>query len=172
MIAFSIPLKTVSGGNSREHPMVRHKRVKAERAKVNRVASKHKRPGPFLTVLLVRVAPRELDPGDNLPSALKGARDAVASWLRIDDRSTLVSWHYAQEKGKTGEERVDVRIDIAPRRFVVAEPLTPQAINALRPGDVWAAAPVCDYVDPLLDGYVCRLEPGHIGQHHVRKVTT
>ena len=50
------------------------------------------------TILLTRIAPRRLD-SDNLQSALKHVRDAVATWLGIDDGSDRLTWEYSQERG-------------------------------------------------------------------------
>lgn len=105
-IHFDVPIKAQSTSNLREHWAVKAKRVDAQKR-----ATRAKCPawtgGPLLTVTLIRVAPRRLD-DDNLRGALKSARDAVASWLRVDDASPLVRWEYAQEKGTEPMVRVEV----------------------------------------------------------------
>lgn len=88
----------LTGSNAREHHMARSTRVKRERAATQRQLAKAQRPGPLLVVRLTRLAPRTLDPGDNLPTSLKGVRDQVACWLGVDDRTPLVRWEYAQER--------------------------------------------------------------------------
>ena len=66
-------------------------------------------------VRLTRAAPAELD-DDNLSSAFKAVRDAVAAWLGVDDSPrSPVRWKYAQERVKHRAERL-VRIDLRPCR--------------------------------------------------------
>ena len=45
---------------------------------------------------------------DNLRSALKACRDGVADALGVDDGSPLVTWEYAQVKGKGGTLRIQI----------------------------------------------------------------
>lgn len=109
MIEFTVPLRTVSGLNVREHHMARHRRVKAEREAVAwKLGAKRDVPLPAV-VTLTRVAPsRGLD-DDNLRGALKGCRDQVAAWLGVDDRDPLVQWNYGQERGEWS-----VRVEVSP----------------------------------------------------------
>lgn len=65
-----------------------------------------------LVVLLTRIAPRALDSADNLPGSLKAVRDAVAAELGIDDRTTLVTWLYDQEKGTAAVEILIVQSSV------------------------------------------------------------
>ena len=61
---------------------------------------KYARPNPQpITVVLTRIGKKTLD-DDNLQSGFKATRDGVADWLGIDDGSPLLTWRYAQEKGK------------------------------------------------------------------------
>lgn len=104
--SFEVPVKTASTSNLREHPMARYRRTDAQKAATRRRCPKWT-VGPLLVVRLTRVSPRELD-DDNVRGALKSVRDAVATWLRVDDASPLVRWEYAQEKGKVPLVRVEV----------------------------------------------------------------
>uniref|UniRef100_C5CJN6 Uncharacterized protein n=1 Tax=Variovorax paradoxus (strain S110) TaxID=543728 RepID=C5CJN6_VARPS len=106
----SIPVRTVSTANAREHwrrvaERARHQRSTARM--VFRIAKAE----PVLpcTVLLTRVAPRALD-DDNLRGALKSVRDGVADWLGIDDRDPRVKWDYGQRKGPVKFYAVDVEV--------------------------------------------------------------
>jgi hypothetical protein len=63
------------------------------------------------TVTLTRIAPRELDTGDNLPSALKHCRDGIADWLGIDDRDPRVTWVYGQRRGAAKYYGVEILIE-------------------------------------------------------------
>ena len=109
MISFTVPIRAPSTPNLREHWSARAKRTKAQRNAV-RLRAPRWTSGPLLVVRLVRIAPRELD-SDNVQGALKACRDAVASWLRVDDASPLVRWEYAQEKGEPG-----IRVEVTENR--------------------------------------------------------
>jgi hypothetical protein len=100
-LSFEVPIETKSASNlSGEHWSARAKRVKSQRrATAYRTPPAVKALGPLIRVTLTRRAPRELD-DDNLRGALKAVRDQLAASLGIDDRSALVRWEYAQEKGE------------------------------------------------------------------------
>lgn len=99
-----VPLRTVSGMNAREHWQARARRVKGERQLVAWHLASVKKPAVPLVVTLTRIAPSNgLDPDDNLPSALKGARDEIAEWLGVNDRDRkTVRYEYEQERGPWG----------------------------------------------------------------------
>lgn len=96
-------LRTVPGMNVREHHMARHRRVKREKEAVAWcLAAKHK-PALPCVVTLTRMAPSNGLDDDNLTGALKGARDAVAAWLGVDDKDTAtVRYVYAQQRAPWG----------------------------------------------------------------------
>jgi hypothetical protein len=104
--ALDIPMELPSASNLREHWAVRAKRVDSQRGKVTRRLPERETLPVLLVVRLTRVAPRRLD-DDNLRGSLKAVRDAVATWLRVDDASPLVRWEYAQAKGEPGA-RIEV----------------------------------------------------------------
>jgi len=92
-VEIAAPLPSLS--NAREHPFMRSARValihemvaaalRAQPAQPHQLLG----PGQVLVVRLYRLAPKALD-DDNLASALKAARDAVAHWLAVDDRQHL-----------------------------------------------------------------------------------
>lgn len=105
LAAFEVPIRAPSTPNLREHWATRHRRTAAQKAAVRNLCPRWTH-APLLIVRLVRIAPRQLDT-DNCAAALKSIRDAVASWLRIDDASPLVRWEYWQEKGEPG-----VRVEV------------------------------------------------------------
>lgn len=86
--------------NLREHHMARARRVKKQRVKA-RIAMlmTYAQFETVLVVRLTRVGKRFLD-GDNLQGALKAYRDGVADYFAVDDRTPLIRWEYAQEKGE------------------------------------------------------------------------
>jgi hypothetical protein len=100
-ITFTIPIQTVSAANKREHPMTRHRRVKAERLATFVAFPRRARISVPAVVSMVRSSARELD-DDNLRSALKPIRDEIARMLQVDDRDPRVDFRYDQEKGDLG----------------------------------------------------------------------
>lgn len=96
----TIPLRTSSGLNAREHFAVRAKRVRKEREAVAWVLMSARKPAVPCSVLLTRVAPSSGLDDDNLAGALKGVRDEVARWLGVDDRDRMtVRYRYSQRRG-------------------------------------------------------------------------
>lgn len=63
-------------------------------------------PVPPLTITITRVGPKHMD-DDNLASACKYVRDAIAAKIGVDDGSPLYTWLYQQRIGQYG---VDVEI--------------------------------------------------------------
>lgn len=108
MISVTIPIRTVSGMNVREHWGKKARRVRSEREAACLIF-------PYgvklpCVVTFTRIAPRELD-GDNLQSSMKGIRDGVADKLGIDDRDARVVWRYQQRYGKPKEYAVLVEVE-------------------------------------------------------------
>jgi hypothetical protein len=58
---------------------------------------------PVLRILLVSLRGALLD-GDNLRTACKGMRDAIARSLGLDDNDRTIEWEYEQvrTRGRTG----------------------------------------------------------------------
>mgnify|MGYP003130290174 CR=1 FL=1 len=114
----SLPCKTRSLNNSREHWAAKSKRAKNERNLARFVFAKHEPPKPMpsdsgkvIFVKMTRVSPRKLD-CDNLTGALKAIRDGIADWLMIDDGLSCVSWEYGQKKAGVREHSVDVEVGV------------------------------------------------------------
>lgn len=97
-------LETVSEANTRGEG-ARMARKKNQKQVVTTFLCARLRPnlGPAMVrtqgpmrVVLVRGAPRRLD-NDNLASAMKACRDAVAAWLGVDDGDeAMVTWETKQ----------------------------------------------------------------------------
>jgi hypothetical protein len=102
----TIPLRLDSMLNLRLHHMSKHRKVKAQREAA--IVVPCGTPVPC-TVLLTRIAPRELD-GDNLQGAFKALRDGIAARLGVDDRDRRVTWLYDQERGQPKEYAVRITI--------------------------------------------------------------
>lgn len=100
--------------------MKRSARVKKEREETQWFLNVSRRPLLPCSVVLRRIAPGHGLDKDNLQGALKGVRDQVAAWLRIDDASDLVTWLYRQEARE--RTRWAVEIDF---RVWVPEPELP-----------------------------------------------
>lgn len=97
----TIPIRTISALNSREHWSARARRVKKERETTAWLLKGHQKPELPVVVKLTRVGPTNgLDQGDNLNSAMKGVRDQIAEWLGINDRDPRARWRYDQRRAK------------------------------------------------------------------------
>lgn len=107
-----LPIRTVLGQNAREHHMARHKRIRREKEAVH--YSLHGKPKPSIpcVVLLTRISPNKCD-DDNLSGAMKSIRDAIATWLGVDDGDDRVKYRYAQERGPRMHH--EVRIEFKER---------------------------------------------------------
>lgn len=99
VINIPLPLKIVSVANLREHWATKANRAKLQRRTTAALLKAHKPPLLPITVVLTRVAARQLDT-DNLASAFKACRDGVADWLGVPDNDPRVTWEYGQRKGK------------------------------------------------------------------------
>jgi hypothetical protein len=108
-IEFTLPLRTVSLANQREHWRSRSRRTKNERQVAYWAFEHPGKPLPY-AVTMTRIAPRALD-DDNVRGALKAVRDGIAERLGIDDRDPRVAWRYEQRRGKPKEYAVHVRIE-------------------------------------------------------------
>ena len=111
MPTFSMPLHLKSKTNARGHWSGRHRVSKAER-KATREQLEYvvrTRPEPPVTVLLVRVAPRELD-DDNATECFKSIRDEIAAWFGVDDADPRITWKYGQRKGPAKTYAAEVTI--------------------------------------------------------------
>jgi hypothetical protein len=111
-MTITIPIRTVSEANQREHWSKRHRRNKAQQ-----YATRHALlttsclviPDHPWHITLTRIAPRRLD-SDNLAGSFKHVQDAVAKWLGVDDGSDRVRWTYEQRRGKPNQYAVEVAV--------------------------------------------------------------
>lgn len=117
MASVVVPVKTVSELNRRDHWRERHRRAKAQKELVTlllRSSSGFDRrcARPPYRVTLTRVAPGSIRDSDNLLSATKAIRDAVAAFLEVDDADVVgtpeVTWKVAQEKAASYAVRIDI----------------------------------------------------------------
>lgn len=109
---FTLPLRTYSRTNVREHWSRRHRRSKIERrtAHLAALAADEQLPELPCIITLTRVAPRLLD-DDNLRGALKSVRDGLSDAYCVDDRDPRIRWEYGQRRGAAKEYGVDVSIN-------------------------------------------------------------
>ena len=97
-LIFDIAVEVVSQANRREHWSRGTGRKGTQRKTIQRelaLQARHLAPviehyhaGGIVHVLLVRIAPRELDPA-NLWSGMKVIEDAIAEWMGANDRPPL-----------------------------------------------------------------------------------
>jgi hypothetical protein len=108
MTSVEFALRTWNESNQRGHWAAQRKRRGPQRLVTRTFAHANlTRPELPCVVLLIRIAPRELD-CDGVVSALKQVRDGVADWLEIDDRDKRVTWRYAQQKRSSYGVRIEV----------------------------------------------------------------
>lgn len=104
----SLPFRTVSTPNAREHWAAKARRSKTERNVTRHMVDYHlKARLSRYTVVLTRKGPRALD-SDNLAASFKAIRDGVADAIGIDDGSDKVQWRYRQEKSKTYSVEIEI----------------------------------------------------------------
>lgn len=113
-VKLTIPLKLKPEGNGLEHWRVVSKRRKEQHAAVALMLRDY---APALIdqgfpviCTLIRVSAGKLD-SDNLQSAFKAVRDAVARELGVDDGGDDVVWCYEQRKGARGVYEVVIEIE-------------------------------------------------------------
>lgn len=103
-------LRLVSEANERGAWFKGAKRAADQRRVVKLVLRTRRPPALPCVVRVVRVAPRDLDAGDNLSRAAKAVRDEIAAWLGTDDRDPRITWHVGQEKGGAREYAVRILV--------------------------------------------------------------
>lgn len=113
----SLPIRTKSALNLREHWAARSKRVAEERRLTALFWPRNREVELPAAIRLVRVSPRLLDSGDNLSSAMKAVRDELARIIGVNDRDARVDWLYGQAKGAAA---VLVIVECGPGTHVAA----------------------------------------------------
>lgn len=104
VLTVTVPIRTVSEANTREHWAKKAARHKAQRGGTYLMVSSRlpkQKPKGKIRVTITRIAPRKLD-GDNLAISCKHVRDGVSDALSLaDDReSDYLEWVTTQERGK------------------------------------------------------------------------
>lgn len=134
VITVTIPVRTVSETNQREHWGRRHRRRRQLRQTVGLVMAGWLRSEGFemphcsrqdgsgarldpeggsavVRIVLTRLAPSAGLDFDNLVSSMKAVVDGLADALGIDDRDPRVAWGYAQRRSKPRSWGVEIRIE-------------------------------------------------------------
>ena len=106
---FHIPIKLPSLANTRLHWRVMARLKKQQRGATFYCMHGKKAPPLPVVITIVRIGPRKLD-DDNLASACKYVRDAIADVVGTDDGSPLYTWRYEQRVSSTVRYGVDVEI--------------------------------------------------------------
>ena len=101
-----VPIHTISEANKREHWRAGHARHKQQKYAVRLALLSHKLPQKLpVVVTMTRQSPRTLD-SDNLQTAMKNVRDAIAEHFITDkapgraDDDPRFEWSYHQIKSK------------------------------------------------------------------------
>lgn len=113
-LSVTLPIRTESEANLREHWAKKHRRAKDQRGTARMILgqwrySHLKRHAGSFIINLVRIGQKPLDP-DNLANSFKHVQDGIADAIGLDDGSARIEWSYAQEKGKPKEYAVRIEI--------------------------------------------------------------
>ena len=113
VLTVELPIHTFSEKNTHVHWGKKQKLMGDIRPVVRMAMTAHAnvrgiKVSPPCSVRMIRLAPTELDAGDNLEMSLFRVRDAIADWLGINDRSPTVTWECEQERSRTYGVRVEV----------------------------------------------------------------
>ncbi len=112
-LEFDAPIKVISEANCRDHWTVRSRRRKAQQAEIDIMllnALQGRKVELPCVVKLTRVAPKILD-SDNLQSAFKATRDAIARRIGVDDGDPRIEFEYDQEAIGRREYNIQVQIN-------------------------------------------------------------
>lgn len=112
-VTWTLPIRTVSESNQREHWAARARRRRKQRKDVHLLVGIMLRAEGLrapCTVTLTRIAPRALD-SDNLQGACKAIRDGVADALGVDDGDPRIRWEYGQRRGGAKAYGVEIRVE-------------------------------------------------------------
>lgn len=109
-ITWRLPIKIANEANSSEHwtKKARRHRIQKNEIKVQFLKEKPNITLPC-TIVLTRIAPRELDKADNLPMSFKRVIDAIAEELTGNhipgraDSDKRLNWQFKQAKGGVRE---------------------------------------------------------------------
>lgn len=116
MISITLPIRTVSEANKREHWAVTARRIKEQRGvaklTMQSLLAPDEMPGSWTktVIRLTRIAPCKLDSG-NLEVSFKGVQDGIADAIGFDDGDARLTWQYAQERGEPKQYAVRVEIE-------------------------------------------------------------
>jgi hypothetical protein len=119
VISVTLPIRTESEANLREHWAKKNRRAQLHRGTARLIlrqpqyAALYRHTGNFI-ITLTRIAPRSLDT-DNCANSSKHVQDGIADALGIDDGSKRIQWRYAQEKGKPKEYMIRVDMEMFDR---------------------------------------------------------
>jgi hypothetical protein len=134
-----LPLHLAPVGNRREHHLARARRTRLEHETILGPLADYSPPALPAVVLLVRVGWNRLDV-DGLVASVKGPIDALARWLRVDDRDPRVHWHLAQSvtrerriSRRTGRREAAAELRIVVRRWELSDGDDPLRVLAVEP---------------------------------------
>ena len=96
-IVRELPLRVESVNQACEHYFARQRRHATAHRVVRKALEGCARPALPVIVAMTRVARSELD-FDNWVGAAKPIRDAIADFIRLNDRDPRIDWVYLQEK--------------------------------------------------------------------------
>lgn len=101
LLTLTIPIRTHSPNGNRHWRVVGKHRKALRQTTLLVLRSTFGMKPPFVptSVVITRIGPRKMD-SDNAAFAVKGARDAIADWIGIDDGDDAVEWIVRREIGE------------------------------------------------------------------------
>jgi hypothetical protein len=116
-LTVTLPIRTVSEANMREHWAKKSRRAKDQRGTARTILGqpqfaalrRHAKNAGRFEITITRIGAKYLDP-DNLANSSKHVQDGIADAIGIDDGSPRLTWFYAQVKGRPKEYAVRVEI--------------------------------------------------------------
>lgn len=108
-ITITVPVRTHSPNGNHHWRVVGKHRKTLRTTTLLALRSAFGAAPPFVptSVVITRIGPRKMD-SDNAAFACKGARDAIADWIGIDDGDDAVEWIVRREIGAYGV-RIEIR---------------------------------------------------------------
>jgi hypothetical protein len=173
---YEVPLRLISFSNgrgaSKGAAFAKAEKVKTQRMAGERAGRRFFRhlalPAAFFAVRVIRIAPRSLDPHDNIGHACKAVIDGCAEGLGLDDRDPRVRYVVDQRKSELGQHLVRLELYAAP----ASRPEIPESSPAVNAAEGLHQRHTDECIEHLTDpGATCVCRPPAVAEPLVGRVT-
>lgn len=107
-LLLELPIYTTTESNTGGHWRTKARRADKQREAIGMFLIGRELPKLPACIKFTRFGKKKLD-GDNLQSAFKHVRDAVAERYKVDDASDLYTWEYDQEQRDFYGVRIEIQ---------------------------------------------------------------